>query len=166
MANLSSDALRLETQPVSPHSLYRKRPQRTYMQTPRLRVSVSPLLRELGRTALTPASTMSPTKSAKRRKRRFLSVVEEGLISVKGAQTLPFAPVLLSTFIMKRSPQPPRLLNSARYALKSRQIESMSAQVEKRFSSASPNKRRSARPRTSALPLKESPIEDGLSAWD
>lgn len=158
MANLSSDALRLETQQVSPHSLYRKRPQRPYIQTSRLRVNVSPLRKELGR------SPLSPAKWTKRRKQRFLSVVEEGLISVKGAQTLPFTPVLLSAFIMKRSPLPPRLLSSARYTLKSRPVESV--QAEKRFSSASPNKRRSARPRTSALPLKESPIEDGLTAWD
>lgn len=161
MANLSSDALRLQTQQVSPHSLYRKRPQRAFIQTSRLRVNVSPLRKELGRTA---ASPLSPTKWTKRRKQRFLSVVEEGLISVKGAQTLPFTPVLLSAFIMKRSPQPPRLLSSARYTLKSHPIESV--QAEKRFSSASPNKRRSVRPRTSALPLKESPIEDGLTAWD
>jgi len=161
MANLSSDALRLETQHISPHSLYRKRPQRTYIQTSRLRVNVSPLRKELGRTAQSP---LSPAKWAKRRKRRFLSAVEEGLISVQGAQTLPLTPVLLSAFIMKRSPQPPRLLSSARYTLKSRQIESV--QAEKRFSSASPIKRRSARPRTSAVRLKESPIEDGLTAWD
>lgn len=168
MAGSNADPLKSESQRVALHSLYRKRPERGSQQTPKVKVTVSPQRRELlVRTALPPASPISPSKWAPRRTRRFLSAVEEGLISVTGAQTVVLTPVLLSTFIMKRSPQPPRLLNSARYALKSRQIATWSAQAEKRFNSASPTKRRTVRPKTSAFPLKESPIEDdGLTAWE
>ena len=189
---------------VSPESIYRKRATRPIVsQTQRVRSSVSPVSSRRGHGQVRFANKdcyrtdagrhMSPPYSGrwdvslsmieekrstgkKRHAKRFPTVIEEGLITVKGMSPAvcmsTFSPLLLSSVIMRKSLVPPRITAYSSLVKKVTVPTALTSAYHKRYSTASPQKRRPVRPKTSHLDWDMTPNRqheetfDEVAAWD